>query len=278
MKKKIGYTLLVLLIIIIILSFIVEKIPHNFYMQFDTGSPYSFIYENDLNSLREIGLDIKEVIKNETRYVEHLDIMLDDNHIEVSMIKILENYGHTFNKNDTINQIGIGSIGSDFIVNRITSIDFKNQNIHFFNDRTQLMKKLPAFKPFSFTGRRIMLPAIIDDKEYEFIYDSGCSAFGLITIKNRFEKYSDENTEEVTYDAKSWNDKIPIKSKLTDKPFNIGNADLTLKRVSYVDMYTAMQPIITPFTRVGGWLGNQPFNESILILDTKTEEFIITKE
>jgi len=42
-------------------------------------------------------------------------------------------------------------------------------------------------------------------------------------------------------------------------------------------MYTPIQPLVTPFTRIGGWLGNQPFNESILILDTKTEEFIIVK-
>ncbi|MFP4846169.1 hypothetical protein [Winogradskyella sp. PE311] len=42
-------------------------------------------------------------------------------------------------------------------------------------------------------------------------------------------------------------------------------------------MYTWSQPLVTPFTRIGGWLGNQPFNESTLILDTKAEEFIVVK-
>ncbi len=328
MKKKIGYTLLVLLAIIIIAGWIgirkfntvlfkeksnyleytseskpihfdwagdsiggiyesqaaviiplkIEGLAHHFYMQFDTGAYDSYIYENDLKSLRAIGLDIKEVVIDNARYVEHLDFTLDDNHIKASMIKIYPNYGHTFDKNDTIRRIGIGTIGSDFIVNRITTIDFKNQNIQLYNKRPEWISALSGFKSFDFTGRRIMLPVTLDTKDYEFLYDSGCSAFGLITIKSRFDKYTKEITKEVNYDAKSWESSIPIRSKLTDKLFSIGNANLNLKRVSYVDMYTITQPLITPFTRIGGWLGNQPFTESTLILDTKTEEFIVVKD
>lgn len=325
MKKKIGFTLLAILIIILIGGFIgirkfnnslfkkksnyleytseskpihfdwagdsiggiyeaqaamivplkIEGLAHNFYMQFDTGAYDSFIYENNLKSLRAIGLDIKEVVKDDVRYVENLDFILDDNHIKASMIKIYPNYGHSFDKNDTIGRIGIGTIGSDFIVNRVTAIDFKNQNIKLYNERPEWMAALPNFKSFDFPGRRIMLPVTLDNKDYEFLYDSGCSAFGLITIKSRFDKYTDENTKQVNYDAKAWEGSIPIRSKETDKLFTIGGTDLKLKRVSFVDMYGITQPLITPFTRVGGWLGNQPFTESTLILDTKTEEFIV---
>jgi len=328
MKKKISYTLLILLVIILIGGFIgvrkfnnslfkeksnylkytsqskpihfdwasdsiggiyeaqaamivplkIEGLAHNLYMQFDTGAYDSFIYGNDLKSLRAIGLDIKEVVKDDVRYVESLDFFLGDNHIEASMIKIYPNYGHSFDKNDTITKIGIGTIGSDFIVNRITAIDFKNQNIQLYNERPEWMASLPSFKSFNFSGRRIMLPVTLDNKDYEFLYDSGCSAFGLITIKSRFNDYTEESTKQVEYDAKAWEGSIPIRSKVSDKLFNIGNANLKLKRISYVDMYTAMQPLITPFTKVGGWLGNQPFNESTLIIDTKTEEFIVLKD
>ena len=251
----------------------VKGLAHQFYMQFDTGSYHSFIYENDLKSLQKIGLDIKEVLKGKTRFVEKLEFTAGNNHIIVSMIPILKNYGHTFDKNDTISKIGIGTIGSDFLIDKITSIDFKKQQIQFYNKRTETMNSLPEFTPFSFKGRRIMLPAIVNNKSYEFLYDSGCSAFGLITIKSRFEKYSDNNISEIKYDAKSWKEKIPIRSKFTNQLFTIGNANLKLKRVSYVDMYSFIQPIVTPFTKIGGWLGNQPFNESVLILDTQKEEF-----
>lgn len=256
----------------------IEGLAHHFYMQFDTGAPHSYIYENDLKSLRALGMDIKEVTKGEERFVEQLDFMLDDNHIKASMIRILNNYGHTFDKNDTISKIGIGTIGSDFIKDRITAIDFKNQTLELYNERPKWMKNLPKFKPFDYAGRRIMLPVTIDEKYYELFYDSGCSAFGLITIKSRFNRYSDETTEAIVYDAKSWDSSIPITSKTTNQPIKIGNSELSLKRVSFVDMYTPMQPLVTPFTRIGGWLGNQPFNESILILDTKKEEFIVYED
>ncbi|RNC87009.1 MAG: hypothetical protein ED556_06180 [Winogradskyella sp.] len=255
----------------------INGLSHRFHLQFDTGAPHSYIYENDLKSLRALGIDIKEVEKNGDRFVEQIEFQLDSNNIKASMVKILPNYGHSFDKNDTISKIGIGTIGSDFITNKISSIDFKNQTLELYNQRPNWMQTLPEFKPFDFTGRRIMLPTKIKDKEYELFYDSGCSAFGIITIKSRFDDYVDENAAVITYNAKSWNSSIPITSAASSEPITLGNTELSLKRVSYIDMYTAMQPIATPFTRIGGWLGNQPFNESTLILDTQKEEFIVVE-
>ncbi len=327
MKKKIGYTLLTILVLFIIVGFIgirkfnkalftekpnyleytseakpihfewvndsigdlyepktaliiplkIDSFSNNFYFQFDTGSPYSFIYENGLKSLKEAGLNFKEVIKKENRYIESLSFTLGGNHIKASMILILENYGTSFNKNDTISKISIGTIGSDFMDQRITAIDFKNQNLQFYNERPQWMASISGFKPFDFKGRRFMLPATINGKELELFYDSGCSAFGLITAKNRFDNYTDINTKEIKYEGNRWGDQLPIHHKKSDKMIKTGNAILELRRISYVDMYTKYQKFMTPFTRVGGWLGNLPFVESTLILDTKKEEFIILK-
>jgi len=251
---------------------------HRFYMQFDTGSPDTYIYEKDLKSLQRIGLDIKVIEKEEAKYVESLDFDLGGNRVKATMIKILQNYGNTFDKADTLKNIKIGTIGSDFIANRITSIDFKSQEIRTYQDRPEWTRTLEGFKPFDFTGRRIMLPVILNNKSYEFLYDSGCSAFGLITTKNRFKKYTDKNTAVIAYGANSWGSSIPIASKPSNQAFTMGNAILSLKRVSYVDMYTVVQPLVTPFTRIGGWLGNQPLNDYTLILDTKNEEFTIVKE
>lgn len=254
-----------------------QCLSHHFYVQFDTGSPDTYIYEKDLKSLQQIGLDIKVIEKEEAKYVESLAFTLGGNHMQMTMIKILPNYGNTFNQNDTLKNIKIGTIGSDFIDDRITAIDFKDQEIHIHKERPDWMETLEEFESFNFAGRRIMLPVTLNNKSYEFLYDSGCSAFGLITTKKRFKKYTDKDTAVIAYGANSWGSSLPIISKLSNQPFTIGNATLSLKRVSYVDMYTAMQPLVTPFTRIGGWLGNQPLNEYTLIFDTKTEEFIITK-
>lgn len=253
----------------------IEGLPHKLYMQFDTGSPYTYIYENDLASLKKLGLNLEIVVEEDARYVKRLAFELGGSKINASMVKILENYGNTFNKGDTIGRIKIGTIGSDFMENRVIAIDFQNQQIQSYQQRPNWMASLSGFQPFDFEGRRIMLPAVIDGKKLELLYDSGCSAFGIITTRNRFENYTSEDTELIQYGANSWGSSIPILSKHTNKGLQIGNTNLSMERASYVDMYAWTQRFVTPFTRIGGWMGNRPFAKSTMILDTQKEEFMI---
>lgn len=255
----------------------IGSLQHNLNMQFDTGAPDSFFYEKDLISLRNLGYDIEEVQKDGFRFVKAIKLNLGGKPVTLTMVKIYPNYGNSFSAEfNSKTNIIVGTIGSDILVDRITSIDFKNKTIQFFEERPEWMQDLNGFKTFDFPGRRVMLPATVDGKQYEFLYDSGCSAFGLITTKQRFEKYTDISTPVESFGAKSWEDKIYINSKASDYPLTLGGVQLRMNRVSCVDMYSFLQPLVTPFTRIGGWMGNQAINESHLILDTKTKEFLIT--
>jgi hypothetical protein len=260
----------------IIIPVEIEGLKHKFYFQFDTGSPYSYIYENDLKSLKKIGLKLNEIEKEEGFFIKKFDFNLSDNLVESSMLKVYKKYGNTFGKNDTIKPIKIGTIGSDFLENKITAIDFKNKTIQFFNERPKWMKE-QNFKSFSYKGRRIMLPVNINNKKLELLYDSGCSAFGLITSKKRYDNFSEKTAKEINYVGKRWGDDLPIHHKSSNMLMKIGNENLSLNRVSYLDMYANFQHFLTPFTTIGGWLGNKPFLESTLILDTKKEEFTVLK-
>jgi len=253
----------------------IEGIPHKFYFQFDTGAPNTIIYGNTLESLKTFGKDFKTITKDESLYLDSLNINLGGNRINASLLEIFEGYGDTIDRNDTINAIKLGTLGADFMDKKITVINFKNQYIQFYDNRPEWMSSLSGFKPFDFKGRRFMLPAIINDKELELFYDSGSSTFGLITSKNRYDEYTNENQEEVRYNANRFGDPIPICHRSTNIKIEIGNSNLDLKRVSYVDMYAKYQGLMTPFTRIGGWLGNRPFTQNTLILDTKKEEFIV---
>lgn len=258
----------------IIIPVKIEGLKHKFYFQFDTGSPYSYIYEKDLQSLKNIGLKIDEIQKEEDFFVKRLNFNLNENSVESLMMKVYKKYGNIFGKNDTIKPIKIGTIGSDFLENKITSINFKNQTIQFFDERSKEMDE-NNFKSFSFKGRRIMLPVNINKDKLELLYDSGCSAFGLITSKKRYDNFTEKTVKEISYVGKRWGDDLPIHHKSSNTIMNISNEKLSLNRVSYVDMYANFQHLLTPFTKVGGWLGNKPFLDTTLILDTKTEEFTI---
>ncbi|TMM53282.1 hypothetical protein FEE95_19640 [Maribacter algarum] len=253
----------------------IKGIPHNFYFQFDTGAPTTIIYGNTLRSLKLIKKDFSTISKDENLYLDSLNITLGGNEIHASMLELLEGYGDSFDINDTIKAVNLGTLGADFLDKKITLIDFKNQFIRSYDERPKWMNSLGDFNTFEFKGRRIMLPARINDQELELFYDSGSSTFGLITSKNRYDNYTDENQEEIRYNANKFGDPIPICHRSTTRMMEIGNSNLNLKRISYVDMYAKYQRFITPFTRIGGWLGNRPFDQNTLILDTQREEFII---
>lgn len=261
----------------LIIPLMISGIPFKFYLQFDTGAPTTLIYGNTLKALQAHGLNITEIRKDDKHYIEHLSFRLGGSKIEMYMPQILESFGSSFDIEDSTQNLKLGTIGADFMDNRITLIDFKLNSLQLFQERPAWIAALAGFKSFDFTGRRFMLPARIDGIELELFYDSGSSAFGLITSKNRYEDFTDSQVKEIEYKANRFGESLPIHHKNTDKEIEIGNALLDLKRVSYVDMYANYQQFITPFTRIGGWLGNKPFTESTMILDTKSQEFIVIK-
>ena len=73
-------------------------------------------------------------------------------------------------------------------------------------------------------------------------------------------------------------DPIPVKHKYSSQLMNICGLNLELERVSYVDMYSQFQGLLSPFTRIGGWLGNKPFLDHSLIFDIENGKYVIVKK
>jgi hypothetical protein len=138
------------------------------------------------------------------------------------------------------------------------------------------MGGLGVFTPFEFKGRRIMLPATIRGSDVQVFYDSGCSAFGLLTSKYHYDRLTDQNEKEVAWGANRRGESIPIHHKPSNLQFELGPTKLALKRISYAEMYNFLQVTIGRVIG-GGFLGNKPLTESTLIIDTKSEEFLIVK-
>lgn len=256
----------------------INGIRHNLVFQFDTGDPTTRIYRNSFESLKKMGLELFQTKKGEKEYIEALNIVLGESQTNLEMILIDDNGGEAFNSKDTISDIRIGTIGADFINKYITEIDFKNQQIQFYKERETWMTVISSFTSFDFVGRRFMLPCEIDEKKIELFYDSGSSAFGLITTKNRYLDYSKNDSKEITYNTNMHGDPIPVRHKSTEEMMKMGGLNLNLKRVSYVDMYSDFQGFISPFTRIGGWLGNKPFINCSLIFDIEKEAFVIVEK
>jgi len=259
----------------ILIPFKVAGLPHKFTLQFDSGASSSYLHAPALKSLRKLGISLPDTSIGKKRFIKQLDFDLGGCQVNANMMGIYEGYGQQFTKEDTGRYINIGTIGSDFLTDRIVVVDFINHTLQLFEDRPSWMDTISGFQSFSFDGRRFMLPATIRGKSLELFYDSGSSAYGLITSKDRYDHFTKDDKDEITHATNRRGETLTTHHKATKAIIVIGSAELPLRRVSYVAMYAEFQKYITPFTRIGGWLGNKPFLRSVLIIDTRAKEFVV---
>jgi len=255
----------------------VPGLSNRFYMQFDTGSPYTYFRSGCLESLRSRGIEFELIENAGNKLLKKFELNVAGNRVVFNSGQVMQrNIPIDWEDPDAINVIG--SIGADFIDQKICAIDFPSREIRLYESRPDNLNSLGEFTPFRFPGRRIMLPAVVDGSRLDLLYDSGCSPFGLLTSKYHFKRYSDPGVAEINLDANRRGESIPVHHKPCDMTMKMGGAELTLARVSYVEMYGALQMTIGRFANLGGlsgFLGNQGLTESTLILDTIANEFLV---
>ncbi len=243
-------------------------IPHKFYMQFDLGSPSTLFY---LNSLKSIQSNYPNEIKfKETLNQISLEFSLDEMKISSKEFRLL-NYGSKieWNNENTVNIIG--TIGTDLLEKRTVILDFKNNNCSFNLNLSDI--ELSKFSDFKFNKRRILLPAIIDKEKLNLLYDSGTSAFELVTSKNNWEMYGEKNGKTTTSKGNSWGNTLTIYTKTANKQIKIGNKNLKLSEVTYIEGTSAIQNMLMKFSGMEGMIGNKLFINQKIILDCNSEKF-----
>lgn len=251
----------------------IAGIENKFFMQLDTGGPSSFLRSGALKELRSHGVQFQLSKENDRTCIETFELNVGNNRV---ILKSGDVMGSDAKFNwDNPNAINIiGSFGADFIDQKVCEIDFPNQQIRLHKSRPDNLNSLGTFTPFKFKGRRVMLPTTIDNVQMELFYDSGCSAFGLLTSKYHFERYADKNSKEISYNANRHGDPVFIHHKTCGLEATFGDVKIPLTRVSYAELYTFVQSSVGRLIH-GGFLGNKPLLECCLILDTLSNEFLI---
>ncbi|MCR9245135.1 MAG: erythromycin esterase family protein [bacterium] len=247
-----------------------------FYMQFDTGSPYTFVRSGALESLRQRGHAHEVRVEEDRSVVERLELDVGGNRVVLNSGHVLERTA-TIDWEDPDSIAILGSFGTDLLAEKVCAIDFPAQQLQLYRTRPESLTALGEFVPFDFSGRRIMLPSTIAGTEQDVFYDSGCSAFGLLTSKYHFDRFTDPNVAEIQYSANRFGDSIPVHHKPCSGNLRLGTVELPLERVSYVELYEFFQATLGRFSFFGGFLGNKALLESTLILDTEASEFLLVR-
>lgn len=241
----------------------INGIDEKFYVQFDTGSPYTLFYKSSLDKIQNF---FDSNFKTDSTTVQ-LNFHLGKMEIKSDKFMVY-NVKTNWTKTDSIKIIG--TIGTDLMEKRTTTLNFKESFVVF--DTTKLQK---LNSDFEFKKRRILIPVKINNIKTDLIFDSGTSAFELITNKDNWVKLKIPNQEINSSKGNSWGNTLTIYTSASNKQIKFQNKSLRLDEVTYIDGYSTIQYLMMKFSGMGGMLGNKIFMDKTITFDCKNEEYLI---
>lgn len=226
-----------------------------YYLQFDTGSPNTIFYKNSITGINQISVDGD---------IAQSSFKIGNCEVKSNKFKIID-----FGKKTEKNKLNIiGTIGTDMLENRKTLIDFKN-NYVIFNINSELKNFTNKTFDFKFKKRKIIIPVILDNNKEQFLYDSGSSAFELLTNKDIWEKAKLKNSEIKVDKGNSWGNILTTYTAETDKIIVFQNVQIPLHQITYIDGYSKSQYYLMKYSGMSGMLGNKIFMQKQLYIDAE---------
>lgn len=232
-----------------------------YFMQFDTGSPSTVFYKKAVENIQNIKINTQ----NKTAIA---NFSLGNSIISSDKFRVL-NYG---DKTDTLKIIG--TIGSDILENRITVLNFK-ENFLEFN-----IHKVPnnfenKLSDFQFKKRKIIINGSLRDKEEKFLYDTGTSAYELLTSKEVWQKLKLANSKVKIEKENSWGNILTTFTAKSNEEISLGKNKIHLNDVTYVEGFSQTQNLLMKFSGMTGMLGNKIFLNNKILIDGKAMKIAV---
>jgi len=226
-----------------------------YYMQFDTGSPYTLFYSNSIKAIKGI------LIENERAKAS---FQIGNTRIFSNEFKLFD-YGKD-EANDSIKIIG--TLGADILENRKTMVNLRDNHVVINLPETpvEFRDKLVNFK---FKKRKIIINASLNGTDEKFLYDSGTSAYELLTNKENWENLKSPNSKVTVEKSRSWGNTLTSYSAICKNTILLGDQKVSLNEVTYVEGFSNTQYMMMKFSRMTGMLGNKIFLKNCIYLDCR---------
>jgi hypothetical protein len=244
-----------------------------YYMQFDLGSPTSLFYKNKLDAINKRYHNLAFQQQDGKSELINFQFTLGSTLVNAKKIAARQFERSEIDWSDTTTRQIIGTIGTDFFENKVLVIDYK-KNYLFISDK--LPETLPTdtrLADFKFESRRVLLPAVINGKDVDIFFDSGTSAFELMTDKKTWEHLAKKGAVVNRYPVRSWNNQLTVNTASTDYSIKFHSFEIPLQHVTYVEGTSFLQRMLMKLGGVGGLTGNKLFINKIILLDTKNKKF-----
>ncbi|MET3038171.1 hypothetical protein ABXT08_18955 [Chryseobacterium sp. NRRL B-14859] len=233
-----------------------------YYLQFDTGAAYTEFYNHSIQHVK--GITIHNDHAASTFYI-------GETKISSEKIKVT-NTGRISDKNDSVKIIG--TLGADILEDRKTIINLKKSFIVFNLIQTpaEFQNHLIDFK---FKKRKIIIQGILRGKEEKFLYDSGTSAYELLTNKTSWETLRLPDSTVTTERAQSRPTILTTYSAKSNSFIYFESKQIPLTEVTYVEGFSQTQYMLMKFSGMTGMLGNKIFFNNVIYIDCMKEKMSI---
>jgi hypothetical protein len=250
----------------------IKGISNIFYLQFDLGAHSTIFHENSLLSINQKYPVLFSDIDNEKKPFQ---FNLGEILVSIPNLKRI-NYGKKINWEPSSINI-IGTLGSDILEHKVTVMNFNEHLVSFRNHFPNEISK-ESILDFEFEKRKVLLNGKVNNERTQLYYDSGSSAFELITNKEQWEKLSISGAVEQTYKANSWGKTLKVHTIASDGIIQFGDVNIPLQHVTYIEGTSFVQNLLMYFSGMGGMIGNKLFMDKVLILDARNQKYAVVDQ
>lgn len=251
--------------------------PRTCYLQFDTGAPYSLLKSNALDVLCAQYPATRAALQVQGDSVRNFRFALGPGQVWARSMRV-KAYADTIKLAATSEEpFIIGTLGTDVIDGRVLTIDYARQRFALSSTAPDSLRRRAAFVPMSFRERRILLTVSLQGQPKELLFDTGSSAFALLTSQSGWQRMAQPAAPAQTVPVNSWGKTLTAHTVATAVAMQFGATTVPLGTVTYIEGMGFVQSTLTRFSGMGGMLGNAPFGRQTVVLDVKNGRFGVVK-
>lgn len=239
-----------------------------FYLQFDLGHPTTVLYANKWAPIAD-----RHGLPAAGPRLDALDFLLGEAPMRGRDVALMPREGAGVDWDREVEVVG--TLGADLIDGRVVRLDFQRDRVRLARDRAGLHGPAAQFQPFSFSGRRIVMPIEFGGQRTSVMYDSGSSAFAWLTDEKTCRRLARPGSTMISYPVRSWGQVLTAHSVDTDAVARIGPVELPLGQVSFIQGMGLLQEMAISSLGVGGLVGNKLFLGRRVVVDTVRREIAV---
>lgn len=240
-----------------------------FALQFDLGAPTSLFYRGKLESIAQHCGGCLTLVPEPKGRASLRDYTFKLGDLPVTArrigVRTVGDAGIDWDHPETIETIG--TIGADLIDGRVAILDYPGGTLTLTRTVPERLA-LPAQPPaLAYKERRVLLSAILEGRETQILFDTGSSAFELLTDANSWARLARPGAANEVLPMKSWDRTLLAHRAPTDAKIELGGRSLLLGHVTYIEGTSFAQNLLMRWSGMGGMTGNRLFVDKVLVLD-----------